>query len=55
MSAAATLLEELETEHQVYVIPSRDPMGMNGFAYVLGLSLGEEPELGSIEDAEAPL
>ncbi|MDA0745545.1 MAG: hypothetical protein O2954_03445 [bacterium] len=55
VSAAATLLEELETEHQVYVIPSRDPMGMNGFAYVLGLSLGEEPELGSIEDAEAVL
>jgi len=53
VSAAATLLEELETEHQVYIIPSRDPMGMNGFAYALSLSLGEEPELGSVEDAEA--
>lgn len=53
--AAAQLLDCLETEHQVYVIPSRDPMGMNGFAYVLSLSLGEEPTLNAIEDVEAVL
>ena len=52
VSAAVALIDRLETEHQVYVIPSRDPMGMNGFAYVLGLSLGEEPALDSVEDVE---
>jgi hypothetical protein len=30
-------------------------MGLNGFAYVLGLSLGEEPSLDSLEDVEAIL
>ena len=55
VSAAMELVDQLETEHQVYVIPSRDPMGLNGFAYVLGLSLGEEPDLGSLEEVEAIL
>ena len=52
VSAAVELIDRLETEHQVYVIPSRDPMGMNGFAYALGLSLGEEPALDSVADVE---
>ncbi len=55
VGAAVRLLDELDTEHQVYVIPSRDPMGMNGFAYVLGLSLGEVPDLGSVEDVRTIL
>ena len=61
VTAAVELIDQLETEHRVYVIPSRDPMGMNGFAYVLGISLGEgvgpgnTPSLGSIEDVEATL
>ncbi len=55
VGAAVALIDRLETDHQVYVIPSRDPIGMNGFAYVLGLSLGEEPDLGSVEDVEAIL
>ena len=55
VGAAATLLETLETDHPVYVIPTRDPMGMNGFPYVLGLSLGKEPDLGSVEDLEGLL
>jgi len=49
VTAAVRLLDQLETEHQVYVIPSRDPMGMNGFSYVLSLSLGEEPRLAVAE------
>ena len=40
VGAAAGLLDELETEHQVYVIPSRDPMGMNGYGYALELEPG---------------
>ncbi|MXZ10932.1 MAG: M14 family metallocarboxypeptidase [Gemmatimonadetes bacterium] len=52
VGAAMGLLDTLDTEHQVYIIPTRDPMGMNGYAYALSLSLGEEPELNSIEDVE---
>ena len=52
VTAAVELIDQLETDHQIYVIPCRDPVGMNGFPYVLSLSLGEEPELGSVEDSE---
>ncbi len=55
VGAAVRLLDALDTEHRVYVIPSRDPMGMNGYAYALGLSLGEVPELGSVEDVRTIL
>ena len=53
VSAAAALAQGLETDHQVYIIPSRDPIGMNGFAYALGLSLGTAPVLdapGAVEE-----
>ena len=52
VTAAVELIDQLTTDHQVYVIPCRDPMGMNGFSYALSLSLGEEPELDSAEDIE---
>ena len=52
VTAAVELIDQLKTDHQVYVIPCRDPMGMNGFSYALGLSLGEELELDSAEDSE---
>jgi len=55
VAAAVELIEKLETEHKTYVIPCRDPMGLNGFAYVLGLSLGEVPSLASLEEVEAIL
>ncbi len=48
VSAGATLLSEIETDHEVYLIPSRDPMGMNGYGYVMGLSMGEIPEVTSV-------
>jgi hypothetical protein len=49
---AAELLEQLKTRHQVFVYPCRDPIGLNGFHYALGLALGEVPSLGSVEEAE---
>ena len=52
MSAAVDLLESLDTEHQVYVLPTRDPIGMNGYAYALGLGLGETPEFSSFDEVE---
>ena len=54
VSAACALIDEIETEHQLYTIPSRDPIGMNGLAYALGLSLDAAPDLDSL-DAVAPL
>ena len=54
VSAACALIDEIETEHQLYTIPNRDPIGMNGLAYALGLSLDEAPNLGGL-DAVAPL
>ena len=55
VGAAVELIDQLLTEHRTYVIPCRDPMGLNGFAYVLSLSLGEEPSLASEADVEAIL
>ncbi len=55
VGSAVGLLKELDTEHQTYVIPSRDPMGMNGYGYALSLGLGEEPDVGSVEDVRALL
>lgn len=54
VGAAYALIDEIETEHQLYTIPSRDPIGMNGLAYALGLSLDEAPNLGGLDDI-APL
>ena len=50
--AAVQLLDELKTEHQVYVIPCRDPMGLQGFRHVLSLGLGQQPSVSSIEEAQ---
>lgn len=55
VSAAIELIESLDTDHQVFVIPCRDPMGLNGFSYVLSLALGEEPSLETEDDLEALL
>ena len=50
VSAACALIDEIETEHQLYTIPNRDPIGMNGLAYALGLSLAEAPtNLGGLD------
>jgi hypothetical protein len=53
--AAVELIDRLQTEHEVWVVPTRDPIGMNGFSYALGLGLGEVPQLDSLEAAEALL
>ena len=55
VSAAVALIERLDTDHQVYVIPTRDPIGMNPYAHALSLGLGEEPDIESFEDVEAIL
>lgn len=49
VSAAVELIETLETEHRVYIVPSRDPIGLNGYEYALELALGETINLSSYD------
>lgn len=55
VSAAVELLDELDTEHRVHVLPTRDPVGLNGYPYALGLALGEEPRVRSHDDVRSLL
>lgn len=55
VAAAVELIDRLQTQHQLFVLPCRDPIGMNGYRYALSLGLGEEPVIGSVEEAEALL
>lgn len=53
--AAVELIEEIDTEHRTYIIPSRDPVGLNGYNYALNLSLNENVELSSYDEVESLL
>jgi hypothetical protein len=55
VSASMDLLTSLETNHQVYIYPTRDPIGMNGFAYALSLALGRVPVIESYEQVDSLL
>ena len=55
VSAAVQCIDELETEHQVYVIPTRDPVGLQGFAHALSLGLGRRLEIESFGQVEGIL
>ena len=55
VSAAVELIEKLDTAHEVYVIPTRDPIGLNGYAYALSLGLGEAPKFETHDEVEAIL
>lgn len=55
VSAAVACIDELETDHQVHVIPTRDPVGMQGFAHVLSLGLGTTPTIESFDQVETIL
>ncbi len=52
VSAAVQLIDELDTEHQVYVIPTRDPVGHDGFAHALSLGLGERPSFDDFDQLD---
>ena len=41
--ACVELADEVVTEHAVYILPCRDPMGLGGFRHVLGLGVGDGP------------
>lgn len=55
VAAAVELIDRLETRHELYVLPCRDPIGLTGFAYALSLSLGDAPQLSSMDEAESLL
>ena len=52
VAAAVELVTELDTEHEVHVIPTRDPVGLNGFAHALSLGLGDVPSFERFEEVE---
>jgi hypothetical protein len=52
VSAAVRLIDELDTEHQVFVIPTRDPVAHDGFAHALSLGLGETPSFDDFDQLE---
>ena len=37
--AAVELLDELKTEHELWVLPCRDPIGLSGYRHALHLGL----------------
>lgn len=51
--AAVELIDRIKTDHAVYVLPCRDPIGLSGFRYALSLATGSEPQFESLEEAEA--
>jgi hypothetical protein len=40
VTAAVELVNEMQTEHAVYILPCRDPVGLAGFAHALSLGAG---------------
>ena len=52
VSAAVELIDQLDTEHAVYVIPTRDPIGLNGCGRALRLGLGETPDFETYDELE---
>lgn len=55
VAAAVELLDRLETDHRVFVIPTRDPIGVDGFATALETTLGEPASVESYDELEALL
>ena len=50
--AALSLIDQLKTDHAVYIIPLRDPFAWGGFARCLAFLLGKEVVVEDHEDAE---
>jgi hypothetical protein len=50
--ATVEVIEHLKTDHTVWVVPARDPIGLSGYRHALSLGLGEAPELKSIDELE---
>ena len=55
VAAAVELIDRLKTKHEAWVIPTRDPIGLNGFRYALSLGIGSKPPIDTLEAAETLL
>jgi len=55
VSAAVELIDRLETDHRTYIVPSRDPVGLNGYPYALSLPMGDRPTIETFDDVESIL
>lgn len=55
VAAAVELIDQLQTDHEVWIVPTRDPIGLNGFRYALSLGLGAPPAIESLQAADALL
>lgn len=53
VAAAVELIEQLKTDHTVWVIPTRDPIGLTGFRHALSLGLGTSAQLESIDELDS--
>lgn len=53
--AAVELADQLKTEHEVWILPTRDPIGLSGYRYALSRGLGQAPDLNSLASVEALL
>lgn len=51
-TATVEVIEQLKTDHEVWVVPARDPIGLSGFRHALSLGLGKPPELESHEQLD---
>lgn len=50
--ATVELIDRLETDHRVYVLPCRDPVGLDGYAAALDLSVGGGAPVDDYGDVE---
>ncbi|CAN0454882.1 unnamed protein product, partial [Phaeothamnion confervicola] len=53
--AAIDLAESLQSDHPIYIIPARDPLGWNGFAHTLQRADPSAPLVTTHEDARTVL
>lgn len=51
--AAVELASRLKTDHETWILPCRDPIGLSGYRYALSLSLGTEADLPDLEQLDA--
>ena len=52
VAAAVELLDRLETDHRLYVVPTRDPVGVDGYGAALEMALGESVSFDTYDELE---
>jgi len=55
VTAAVELIDALDTSHCLYIVPTRDPVGLDGYPAALGQALGETLSIDSFDDVDEVL